>query len=88
MDNEFELILLIAPLEHLRLHHTTIELSFVVGMVTDLETCTQKTPMDILALYVMMAGEHMRLMLCAGTTPFSSFTTTELRAFQELSETV
>ena len=77
-NNDFSLILFLAA----------IELSFVVGMVTDLEMCTQKTPMDILALYVMMAGEHMRLMLCAGTTPFSSFTTTELRAFQELSEPV
>ena len=70
MENELSLILFLAPLE----------LSFVVVMVTDLETCMQKTPMDILALYVMMAGEQMKLMLCAGTK--------ELRAFQELSEPV
>ena len=57
-----------------------------MGMVTDLETCMQKTLMDILDLYVMITGEQMMLMLCAGNTPF--FTTKELRAFQELSEPV
>ena len=71
MENELSLILFLAPLE----------LSFVVVMVTDLETCMQKTLMDILALYVMMAGEQMKLMLCAGTF-------FQLRAFQELSEPV
>ena len=59
MDNEFRLILFIAPLheDHHRLHQPILELSFVVGMVTDLEMCTQETPNFILALYVMMAGE-------------------------------
>ena len=67
MDNLFRLILYIAPLK----------LSFVMGMGTDMETCMQKTPMDILALCVMMAGEQMKLMLCVGTTPF--FSTEKLR---------
>ena len=39
------------------LFQALLALSFVVGMVTDLETCMHKTPMDILALFVMITGE-------------------------------
>ena len=42
-------------------------LSFVVGMVSDLGMCMQPTLRDTLALYVMMDGDMMKLVLCAGT---------------------
>ena len=46
-------------------------LSSVMGVVTmELRTvgmCMQPTLKDTLALFVMMAGDLMKLMLCAGT---------------------
>ena len=38
----------------------------MVGMSPGEGMCMQPTNMEILALYVIVIGDHMKLMLCAG----------------------